>query len=118
MPGHNRHGPRVQARDLTRSYTALRLYLDGHTYQQIADRMGYKSRNGPYAAVQAALRDVRAHRLHLAGQLVDEQAEPAAAKYRRHLKALDYELGTTAIAYRITEARKALDDLAAAYGLD
>lgn len=118
MPGHNRHGPRVQARDLTRSYTALRLYLEGLTYQQIADRMGYAHRSSAHHAAKTALRDVRAHRLQLAGQLVDEQAEPAAAKYRRHIKALDYEAGTAAIAYRIGEARKALDDIAAAYGLE
>jgi len=92
-----------------RQAEALRLRAEGHDYQTIADRLGYRSRSGPWRAVRKALADVKAegveHLRTLEGQRLDRLL---AAVWP---KAMSGNVGAVRAALRICDRRARLQGL-------
>ena len=99
---------------------ALRLYIDGHTYQQIADQIGYADRSSAHKAVKAALAALTEERTELARHLLDLQVARYTDLYHRTIKALDAvdegrEVGRAQL---ISAGRGILDSLSRIVGID
>ncbi len=65
------HRSAKRAEVAQRRAEAVRLAADGMTYQEIADRLGYGSRQGAHQDVQRALAEYRAERDAAAEHLID-----------------------------------------------
>ncbi|MFT4086146.1 MAG: hypothetical protein QM658_03175 [Gordonia sp. (in: high G+C Gram-positive bacteria)] len=121
LVGSANDSPQVQGPIVARQAEALRLRIEGLSYQQIADRLGYESRNGPHAAVKSALELARADRLELAGEVLDLQIARYEELFSRNVQALDEmeaegrEVGRAAL---FVSARGYLDSLSRLYGVD
>ena len=75
MTGNKGGKPDRRLTTAKRQAEALRLRSQGLDYQTIADRLGYRSRSGPWKAVRKACQDVRAEGVEqlrtLEGQRLD-----------------------------------------------
>lgn len=117
----NPNSPRGKANVVARQAEALRLYRDGHSYDEIAQELGYSNRSGAHHAVKAALDDRRRDRQELADNILDTQILRYTDGYRRCIDELDNaategrEVGKAQL---LTAARGFLDSLTKVYGLE
>ena len=99
---------------------ALRLYIDGHTYESIAKTLGYADKSGAHKAVKAALQDLTDERRELARHVLALQIARYTDLYHRTIEALDNvdegrEVGRAQL---ISAGRGILDSLSRVSGLD
>lgn len=118
--GDRHKSPRFQGAVAIRQAEALKLFIAGHSYDQIAQRLNYADRSGAFVAVKRALEDVRAERTELAEHVLDTQIARYTDLYRRCIDALDEaedgrEVGRAQL---ISAARGCLDSLSRVYGID
>ena len=99
---------------------ALRLYIDGNTYETIAQQIGYADKSGAHKAVKAALEVLTDERRELARHVLALQIARYTDLYQRTIEALDNvgegrEVGRAQL---ISAGRGILDSLSRVSGLD
>lgn len=118
--GDRNKSTRVEAREAEKQARALRLYIDGNTYAQIAVELEYADRAGAHKAVRSALDRLKAERTELAVFMLDTQIARYTDLYHRTIEALDdardgREVGRAQL---ISAGRGILDSLSRLCGLD
>src|SRR3954452_13754623 len=97
---------RNRALDKERRTRAVELVLNGHTYQQVADQMGYANRGTVYRIVQETLRARQADSIDELRQLEMSRLDALQATYWSN--ALSGDSVATAVVLKVMEQRAKL----------